>query len=926
MGKGVVRRRYEPPRPTNEYTQVPLGTAAPTRDKSVPPTPLLDGGEGKTLNIKTNLTQTIPLVPEHNDRHDATLHLTPHGAAARTATDVTTPPLVVHTPSQLRLHSENITAACGSSIMAQSPIHTHHMGIMDNLLPPRLADGTTVTGETTHHLRKWNKGIRQHKLADQPEDIKWWTTHKGNFVMPSIDTTRPKHLNNMCPTGLALHHPAAQILTEYAMLGCPTETGKPWTKEQMQAAIDRGPHKSALQPDAITQLYEEVQEKVKLGQARIVSWDDIKDDPPPELKISPLAMIPHNSRMFRAILDLSFPIKLSDGTIIPSVNSTTTKTAPRGAINQIGHSLQRIIHAFATADPDAKIFMAKWDIKDGFWRLDCERGQEWNFCYVLPTLDNEPIQLVVPTSLQMGWIESPPYFCTASETARDVAEQYLQLPIGTLPTHKFTHKTERHPEAQALQHSEETAPLKFLLEVYMDDYIGLAIPTSLAQLRHYSNAVMFGIHDVFPPDTNNDTDPISNKKLEKLDGSWAHEKDILGLTFDGIHKTVWLEESKRNALITILTGWLRAGKDKRFGIPFNEVESVVAKVRHAFTTIPAGLGLMSRFNTILRKKPARVFLHRNKELQLAISECRTFLRESVSHPTKCASLVTAWPDYIGLTDASSFGAGGVILGENRDAPLTVFWVQWPQDITDAVISETNPNGTLTNNDLEMAGLLLLWLAIEEVCTDVNGSHVALFSDNTPTVGWVARMASKRSTIAMQLLRALALRLQLTKASPLTPLHIAGIDNAMADIPSRSFGSEPRWTCRTDTDLFTLFTTLFPPPPQTSWNVFQHSSAICTKVISALRMQASTTDDWRRLPRNGSFIGPIGPTTSHLYNWTLTFREHHIQRKSKLSQDLQDEFEQDTMAGDAQLQLQRSIRLSQPLERRSPWPLERTQRN
>ena len=40
----------------------------------------------------------------------------------------------------------------------------------------------------------------------------------------------------------------------------------------------------------------------------------------------------------------------------------------------------RIIHAFAEASNDAKIFMAKWDIKDGFWQMDCRKGKEWNFC------------------------------------------------------------------------------------------------------------------------------------------------------------------------------------------------------------------------------------------------------------------------------------------------------------------------------------------------------------------------------------------------------------------------------------------------------------------------------------------------------------------------------------------------------------------
>ena len=136
-------------------------------------------------------------------------------------------------------------------------------------------------------------------------------------------------------------------------------------------------------------------------------------------------MIPHKSRGFRAILDLSYNIRLR-GRTVPSVTGSTVKTALQGAIGQMGHALSRIIHPFAEADDNSIIFLAKWDIKDGFWRLDCEEGQAWNFAYVLPP--DQPataVELVVSTSLQMGWIKSPPYFCTASETARDVAAHRL---------------------------------------------------------------------------------------------------------------------------------------------------------------------------------------------------------------------------------------------------------------------------------------------------------------------------------------------------------------------------------------------------------------------------------------------------------------------------------------------------------------------
>ena len=113
-----------------------------------------------------------------------------------------------------------------------------------------------------------------------------------------------------------------------------------------------------------------------------------------------------------------------------------------GAIYQIGHVVLRLFHAFAEAPDCAMIFQAKWYIKDGFWRLYCKYGGKWNFCYVLPQKPGMPKKLVVPTSLQMGWIESPPYFFTVSETGRDVAEQYIETPVGSLAPHKFVKLTE----------------------------------------------------------------------------------------------------------------------------------------------------------------------------------------------------------------------------------------------------------------------------------------------------------------------------------------------------------------------------------------------------------------------------------------------------------------------------------------------------
>ena len=383
------------------------------------------------------------------------------------------------------------------------------------LNPPRINGQIPVNGSNKRQLKRQNKARRIDKQLNQT-GATYWSTHQGTFKAPRQRESLEKWRGDMCPRGLALHHPAAGKLLQYAIKGCPSKTGKPWTVVEMQEAIDRGPHKSALVPEAIDQLAGEIEEKVRNGQCKVVEWDSIKDNPPKHLKISPLAMVPHKSKPFRAILDLSWTLRLKNGGTLRSVNDSTTLEAPAGAIDQLGHSLQRIIHAFAEAGEDEVVFMAKYDIKDGFWRMQCQEGEEWNFAYVLPQHEGEPVRLVVPASLQMGWVESPAFFCTGSETARDVAVDYVETAVGSLPDHKFQEYAMAGEEAQKLPASiDNESGFKYLVEVYVDDFISLAIPTSQQQLIHVAQGLMLGVHDVFPADDNDSNDPISKKKLKK---------------------------------------------------------------------------------------------------------------------------------------------------------------------------------------------------------------------------------------------------------------------------------------------------------------------------------------------------------------------------------------------------------------------------
>ncbi len=767
----------------------------------------LYGGKGKSSDLTSNHCDTVSLVTVHAGDQ----------------------PMIGNEPNIALTNPIDVEGYAG---LAQPPLH---------------ATQTVVLGEDKVQMHCKNKQCQQALQAEQPV-ISPWTQYQGMIKSstPTDHSACPPHRNSMCPNGRVLHHPAAKLLKDWATFGCPTKTDKPWSKSEICKAIEWGPHRSALSPDAIAHFAAEADEKVRTNQARLVLWDTIKDDPPKELKISPITAIPHKLKALCSILDLLFCLRLTNGGVRSAVNDTTEITAPAGAINQIGKCLACIIHAFAEADEDAKIFMAKWDIKDGFWRMDCAAGEEWSFMYVLPQEEGKPITLMVPTSVQMGWVKSPRYFCAAMETARDISTDYIEMEINSLPLHKFEHYFMRASEFATLPMTAHDKQGCFLcmVEVYVDDFVSLVIPISQEQLCHVGNAVMHGIHNVFPPDAIDSDDPILEKKLGKGKGTYETRKTLLGFDFDGNEKTMWLESAKCEKLLTVLKGWIRTGKTGSAGIAFGKFESTISKIRHAFTSILAGRGLLSPCNRLLKQRPAYVYLHRNLSILTALKGCRTLLCESTSEPTRCRELVTGWPDYIGIVDASGHSAGGVVFGEQSAYTLVVFHWEWPKDIKRDINSVLNLAGRITNSDLEMAGLVLLWIIIEGVCPDLREKRVTLFSDNSPTVSWVTCFASRRSVVAEHLVQVLALCLKTMHACPLTPLHIEGVQNAIADVPSQSFGSNLAWTCKSDSELLTLFNTCFPFPSKQSWTVYRLNCAVVMRMILALWMQPFVLDDWR----------------------------------------------------------------------------------
>jgi hypothetical protein len=164
--------------------------------------------------------------------------------------------------------------------------------------PPIIkSTGVIVTGATTTILCKQNKAYRNEKLLQQPVTTQW-ITHNGTMILPPEHwEQRGKTLANreMAPQGLALQHEAAQLLTDWENFKCPTRTGQDWTLIKIQVANDHGPHQSTLKPEAIAHFEVEVQDKVAKEPAHMVLWEDVKSNHPCQLKVSPVAVIPHKS-------------------------------------------------------------------------------------------------------------------------------------------------------------------------------------------------------------------------------------------------------------------------------------------------------------------------------------------------------------------------------------------------------------------------------------------------------------------------------------------------------------------------------------------------------------------------------------------------------------------------------------------------------
>jgi len=114
----------------------------------------------------------------------------------------------------------------------------------------------------------------------------------------------------------------------------------------------------------------------------------------------------------------------------------------------------------------------------------------------------------------------------------------------------------------------------------------------------------------------------------------------------------------------------------------------------------------------------------------------------------------------------------------------VFRMPFPQHIQDNLVSASNPSGTITNSDLELAAIVM---GAHLLHSAVSLPHPMIYvgSDNTSAVSWCSKGSTSSNGLNGFLLHLLA---QLTHqcGMSLQPIFIHGVTNSLADFCSRSF--------------------------------------------------------------------------------------------------------------------------------------------
>ena len=94
---------------------------------------------------------------------------------------------------------------------------------------------------------------------------------------------------------------------------------------------------------------------------------------------------------------------------------------------QYGQALDCLIREIVYGDPAlGYVYVLKADVSDGFYCIGLRPEDAPKLGLILPSGEEEEPMVAIPITLPMGWKNSPPLFCMATETVADLANEALR--------------------------------------------------------------------------------------------------------------------------------------------------------------------------------------------------------------------------------------------------------------------------------------------------------------------------------------------------------------------------------------------------------------------------------------------------------------------------------------------------------------------
>lgn len=635
-----------------------------------------------------------------------------------------------------------------------------------------------------------------------------------------------------------LPHPAGLYLQGLSKAGSPAKsTSPPWDLETKRLCLRRGAHKTANEHKGF--IREEMVTNIRSKYWIVLPYHLIEHLE--ELRLSPLGIKEERDRRPRLVVDHTFH----------GVNQATAPLSPEEAM-QYGATLHRILFRARHADRrHGPVYLAKYDVTDGFYNIHLIPRDALMLATILPQYDGEPPLIAIPLALTMGWTESPPTFCTITETICDLtnwnAHKPYVPPHRLEPTARSTDTMGEGPEDRDLPTAElkerEPSPIPCLpapplrdsdsplpkpltyTDVFVDDFIQ-ALQGSYRD-RTMMRRLLFHITDLVlrpnPNAPNTREERISVKKLLKGDGALNTRKVVLGWMIDTWRQTLELPKHRQERLLHLLQ---EVRSKKRISV--KAWQSLLGELRFVAPGVPGSIGLFSALQLGLsqqEQKRIRITSHLKSHLE----DFSSLVADLGQRPTRLGEIIPDKPRVIGATDASGARLGGVFFAEPH---RPVLWrVLLPNWVTDSLITSENPSGTISINDLEQAAAILQHDLIAQLY-DVRERSIANLVDNIATASRFRKGAVTSASAGAYLCGLQAMH-QRHHRYYSESSYIPGEANVMADDASRLPLS--------DTDLLSHFNTTY--PQSRTWRLCHPRCAMLTSVMQALQCKRSSKASW-----------------------------------------------------------------------------------